>query len=437
MRAPRRFPRVGSVLRATQKVTYVKNRTFTLTTALACAVTLSGCGLVPGGSARTTVDIWLMQDSVSDEFLSRFTSAYEKEHPSVDLKVTFQEWTGIGKKVMAALESDDAPEVIEVGNTQVAQYAQSDALRDLTLESVRDLGNEEWLPGLAEPGSINGSQYGIPWYAANRVVIYNKELFAAAGITEPPRDRAEWLETSERLDADGRQGIYLSGQDWYTLAGFIWEEGGELAVERGGDWEGALDSPAAIRGMDFYKRLQAHGDGPKNADEVTPPQAEVFAKGDVAQIIAVPSAAPLIEKANPALKGKLGFFPVPGKTSEAPGAVFIGGSDLIVPENAREKSAAVEVVEALAGEQWQTELALTMNYVPNKTTLAGVIEGNEGTAAMAAGAARGRATPNSPQWAQVEADNPIKPYMTAVLQGQDPARAARAASEKITAALLP
>jgi N,N'-diacetylchitobiose transport system substrate-binding protein len=418
-------------------VTSVKNRSLALSAALVCAATLVGCGLVPGGSPKSTVDIWLMKDSVSDEFLERFTSEYEKQHPSVDLKVTFQEWTGIGKKVMAALGSDDAPEVIEVGNTQVAQYAESDALRDLTLESVRDLGSEDWLPGLAEPGSINGSQYGIPWYAANRVVIYNKDLFAQAGITEPPKDRAEWLEISEKLDGPGRQGIYLSGQDWYTLAGFVWEEGGQLAVEQGGNWEGALHSKAALRGMDFYKRLQSHGNGPKDADEVTPPQADVFAKGDVAQIIAVPSAAPLIEKANPALKGKLGFFPVPGRTSEAPGAVFIGGSDLIVPENARERSAGVEVVKALASEEWQTELALTMNYVPNKTTLAGVIEGSEGTAAMAAGAAKGRATPNSPQWAAVEADNPIKPYMTAVLQGQDPARAARAASDKITAALLP
>ncbi|MGW7465505.1 extracellular solute-binding protein [Streptomyces xantholiticus] len=415
----------------------MKKRSFALPTALVCAVTLGGCGVLPGGSQKTAVDIWLMQDSVSDEFLERFTSAYEKEHPSVELNVTFQEWTGIGKKVMAALESDDAPEVIEVGNTQVAQYAQSDALRDLTLEAVRDLGSEEWLPGLAEPGSINGSQYGIPWYAANRVVIYNKDLFAAAGITEPPKNRDEWLEISEKLDGNGVQGIYLSGQDWYTLAGFVWDEGGQLAVEKGGDWEGALHTKAALRGMAFYKELQSHGDGPKGADEVTPPQANVFAKGDVAQIIAVPSAVPAIEKTNPALKGKLGFFPVPGKTAEAPGAVFIGGSDLIVPENARERSAGVDVVKALASEKWQTELALTMNYVPNKTTLAGVIEGNEGTAAMAVGAAQGRATPNSPQWAAVEADNPIKPYMTAVLQGQDAVREARAASGRITAALRP
>lgn len=251
------------------------------------------------------------------------------------------------------------------------------------------------------------------------------------------RERAQWLEVSQKLNQNGVQGIYLSGQDWYSLTGFIWDEGGELAVEKGGEWLGTLDTPAALRGMAFYKELQAHGDGPRAGDEETPPQADVFAKGKVAQMIAVPSAATVIEKANPELRGKLGFFPVPGKTDRRPGAVFTGGSDLIIPENARERGAAIEVIKALAGEKWQTDLARTMNYVPNKTTLAGVIEGEESTAAMAAGAAQGRATPNSPQWGNVEAENPIKPYMTAVLQGQDPARAARIASERVTAALMP
>ncbi|MBM9623396.1 extracellular solute-binding protein [Streptomyces zhihengii] len=415
----------------------MKNRYLALSTVLACSLALGGCGLIPGGSDTRTVSIWLMQNSVSEDWLNRFTETFEKEHPGIELEVTFQEWTGIGKKVTEALRSDDAPEVIEVGNTQVAGYAESGGLRDLTLESVRDLGNEDWLPGLAEPGSVNGSQYGIPWYAANRVVIYNKELFAEAGITEPPRTRAEWLEISEKLDKPGQDGIYLSGQDWYTLAGFIWDEGGELAVERAGEWEGALHSKAALRGMKFYEELQAHGSGPKDGDEETPPQAEVFAKGNVAQMIAVPSAATVIEKANPELKGKLGFFPVPGKTAAAPGSVFIGGSDLIVPENSKERAAAVEVVSALAGDEWQLDLARTMNYVPNKATLGLELEGVESTSAMAAGAAQGRATPNSPQWAEVEVENPIKPYMTAVLQGQDPATAARSASTRITAALRP
>ncbi|OKJ94518.1 sugar transporter [Streptomyces sp. CB03234] len=413
--------------------------------ACACALvslaspTLTGCGLLPGEEAGgpRTVTVWLMKGSVSDNFLKRFTTAYEKEHPGINLEVTFQEWTGIGKKVTAALQSDDAPDVIEVGNTQVAQYADTDLLYDLTLESVRDLGYEDWLPGLAEPGRVDGAQYGIPWYAANRVVIYNKDLFDRAGIEAPPKTREEWLEDTEKLNdsGGGTQGIYLAGQDWYTLAGFIWDEGGELAVEKNGKWTGALDSPAALRGMDVYKELQELGEGPKDADEETPPQAQVFARGDVAQIIAPPNAAAAIEERNPALKGKLGFFPIPGRTADKPCAVFTGGSDLIVPLNSRDRHAAISVVTALAGEQWQTDLARTMNYVPNKSSLASAVEGREATAAMAAGAARGRATPNSPEWAAVEAANPIKPYMTAVLEGESPQRAAKTASAKITATL--
>ena len=79
------------------------------------------------------------------------------------------------------------------------------------------------------------------------------------------------------------------------------------------------------------------------------------------------------------------------------------------------------MVKALAGEEFQIDMAKEMSYVPNQVSLAGVLSGNEGTAAMAAGAANGHATPNSPNWAAVEAKNLIKEYMTAVLTGGDAA----------------
>ncbi|WP_326656066.1 extracellular solute-binding protein [Streptomyces sp. NBC_00385] len=415
----------------------MKNRMLVGAIALISTVALGGCGMIPGssGPGGKKVTIWLMKDSVTSDFLDRFKESYEDEHSSIELEFKIQSWSGIGPKVLEALGGKDTPDVIEVGNTQVAQYAESGNLRDLTLESMRDLGSEDWLPGLAEPGSIAGVQYGIPWYAANRVVIYNKDLFEEAGIKSPPKTRDQWIEDSEKLNRNGNQGMYLPGQNWYVLAGFIWDEGGELADDKGGDWQGQLGTPAALKGMDFYSELQALGNGPKDADEEKPPQSDVFAKGDVAQIISTPSTATLIEKANPELKGKLGYFPIPGKTAKAPGSVFTGGSDLIIPQKADQRSAGFEVIKALAGAKWQEELAKAMSYVPNKTTLAHVIEGEESTAAMAAGAARGHATPNSSQWAAVEAANPIKPYMTAVLQGGDPATEAKTASEKITALL--
>ncbi|WP_086765984.1 extracellular solute-binding protein [Streptomyces bobili] len=411
--------------------------------ALLCvtASLVTGCGAVPGigGSDRHTVTVWLMKDSASQDFLDRFTAGFERDHPDLDLDIRIQEWTGIGEKVQTALEGESegegGPDVIEVGNTQVPQYVDGNRLLDLTLESVAKWDKDEWLPGLADPGQRRFHQYGIPWYAANRVVIYRKDLFEQAGITAPPRTREEWLTATEKLNSGGNQGIYLAGQDWYTLSGFIWDEGGDLATEDSGRWEGSLDTPAALRGMTYYQRLQALGAGPVDADEEHPPQAGVFAAGKVAQIVAVPGLARAVVKQNPALEGKLGYFPVPGKSAAKPGAVFIGGSDLVVPRNTGQREGAVAVVAALAGAEWNSDLARTMNYVPNKAKLASAVAGEEGVAAMAAGAAQGRATPSTPEWAAVEADNPIKTYMTKVLGGADPATEARRASRSITQAL--
>ncbi|MFJ1569383.1 extracellular solute-binding protein [Streptomyces erythrochromogenes] len=412
----------------------MKMRFLAVCTALAAATALTGCGQSADQAAgRQKVTLWLMKGSASEDFIDRFTASFEQDHPDLDLDVRIQEWTGIGDKVNAVLAgtSKEPADVIEVGNTQVAQYIETGGLSELTLEGLREWGSKDWLKGLAEPGSINGAQYGVPWYAANRVVVYNKDLFANAGIKTPPKNRQEWIQATQKLDKGDQQGIYLAGQNWYVLAGFVWDEGGELAVETGGKWVGTLDDEKALAGMEFYKQLQALGDGPRTADEETPPQSQVFARGQVAQIIAPPGQAAEIEAANPALKGKLGFFPIPGKTSDKAGSVFTGGSDLIIPERTGHRKGAVDVITALVSEKWQTELARTMSYVPNKTTLAHVVEGNEGATNMAPGAAQGRATPTSARWAEVEAKNPIKPFMTAVLTGQDPKQAARTASAEI------
>jgi N,N'-diacetylchitobiose transport system substrate-binding protein len=404
--------------------------------ALALTVpTLAACGSddASGDSGPRNLTVWLMKDTATDEFVKNFEAEFERDHPEYTLTIQIQEWDGITEKVTGALASTDPPDVIEVGNTQVAQYAASGGVTDLT-DKVDELKGKDWLPGLADPGAVDDKQFGIPFYAANRVVIYRTDLFSAKGIT-PPRTRDEWLAATTRLNQGGVQGIYLPGQNWYVLAGFIWDEGGDLAVRDGDQWKGALNTPEALAGTDFYRRLQALGNGPKDSDEAKPQQTDVFAQGNVAQFIAVPGAAKLVETANPDLEGKLGFFPIPGKRSNEPGAVFTGGSDLIVPLASTRQEGAYEVVKALAGEKWQTQLAKTMNYVPNRTSLAGAVEEDPGAAAMAIGAVNGHATPNSPNWTAVEARNPIKEFLTKVLTGADPKTAAADADAVITSAL--
>ncbi|MEW1691146.1 extracellular solute-binding protein [Streptomyces sp. NPDC091265] len=408
--------------------------------ALVMAAVLSACSSSSdsagaSGDGRTDIDVWLMRDSVSAEFQKEFVKGFEAQHPGIGVRIQIQEWDGIGEKITAALASNDAPDVIESGNTQVAQFAQSGGLLDLS-DKVDELNGKDWLKGLAEPGAYEGKQYGIPYYAANRVVIYRTDLFEKAGVdASAVRTREQWVAATTKLNKGGTQGIYLPGQMWYALAGFVWDEGGDLATESGGKWKGALDTPAALRGMEFYGKLQALGNGPKDSDEDDPPQADVMAQGKVAQVIATPGGANVVVEKNPDLKGKLGFFPIPGKTADTPGAVFTGGSDLVIPTASGKQDAALTFVKELTGDAWQKKLAVAMSYVPNRTTLASAVAGDPGAAAMAAGAANGHATPNTPGWAAVEAENPIKDYMAAVLTGDDPAKEAAKASQDITRAM--
>ena len=418
----------------------MKLRLFAGVSVLVVTAGLSACSSSsddsgPGSGGSTTIDVWLMRDSVSDRFQKDFVKGFETAHPDIGVKVQIQEWDGIGEKVTAALAGRDAPDVIETGNTQVAQFAQSGGLLDLS-DKVGELGGKNWLKGLAEPGAYEGKQYGIPYYAANRVVVYRTDLFKKAGIDPAGiKTRDQWTAATRKLDSGDTQGIYLPGQNWYTLAGFVWDEGGELATESGGTWQGALDTPEAIRGMEFYKKLQALGRGPKDADESNPPQADVMAKGKVAQIISTPGGATTVVENNPALKGKLGFLPIPGKTAATPGAVFTGGSDLVVPTASGKQDAAYTFIKELTGDAWQKKLAVAMSYVPNKTTLSGAVASDPGASAMAVGAAEGHATPNTPGWAAVEAKNPIKDYLTAVLTGGDTRKEAATASDAITTAM--
>ncbi|MFT9474296.1 extracellular solute-binding protein [Streptomyces sp. 11-1-2] len=399
----------------------------------ACSSSSDASGGSSGGS--TAIDVWLMRDSVSAQFQKDFVKGFETAHPDIKVKVQIQEWDGIGEKVTAALASNDAPDVIETGNTQVAQLAQSGGLLDLS-DKVGELGGKDWLKGLAEPGVYEGKQYGIPYYAANRVVAYRTDLFTKTGIDPASiKTRDQWIAATRKLNTGGTQGIYLPGQNWYTLAGFVWDEGGDLATESGGRWKGALDTPEALRGMEFYTKLQALGRGPKDSDEAGPPQTDVMAKGKVAQIISSPGGANVVIQSNPALKGKLGFFPIPGKTADTPGAVFTGGSDLIIPTASAKQDAAYTFIKELTGDTWQKKLAVAMSYVPNKATLADAVASDPGASAMAVGAAEGHATPNTPGWAAVEAKNPIKDYLTAVLTGGDARKEATTASDAITTAM--
>ncbi|MCX4780974.1 extracellular solute-binding protein [Streptomyces sp. NBC_01264] len=403
---------------------------------------LAACGNGDDGKAKADagpkeITVWVMDGSAPKAWIDAVNAEFSAKHPGVTVKVETQQWKGIQEKVTTALSEDTPPDVLELGNTQTAGYAVTGGLAELTKDKAK-LGADAWAKGMLASAEIDGKLYSAPWYAANRVVVYDKKAYAKAGVT-PPTTRDEWVAGLEKLKAADpkSQPIYLPGQSWYVLAGFVWDEGGDLATKDGDKWKGGLATPQAASAMEFYKKLQSFSTAPKDKDEATPQQStDIVPKGGVASWIGLGWEAGGAEKAlkDAGKEADFGYFPIPGKTADKPGTVFLGGSNLAIAERSKNKDLAKEWLALAAGKDQMTKYAAETKgaLLPNQVGANFAPPAGSFAEAMAKAGANGKITPVTPGWANVETEpNPIKDFMTKVLNGTDPAKAGAEADTEI------
>ncbi|MFJ8650354.1 extracellular solute-binding protein [Streptomyces sp. NPDC093546] len=404
---------------------------------LACVTTAASAAPVGTASPETAprhLKVWLMWGSVPTPVVDQLVDEFEAEHPGVEVDVELQSWVGIQERLETALASDDAPDVVELGTTTTPSFASAGLLKDLSSEADA-LGSKEWIPSLRESGNWRGKQYGVPLYAASRVVIYRTDLFAQAGL-DTPRDQKEWVRTTRALgrahQADpGFQPLYLPGQNWYVLSGLLHDRGGRLATHDGTRWHGGLATTEAASALKYYRTLQSLSQAPKDQDEAHPFQYEELAKGKVGQMVGLPWELADAERINPALRGKLGMFPVPGLSADRPGSVFLGGSNVAVSARSAQPEAALEWVAGITGPEAQKRIAAANGTLPNRLALAQDVD-SPVVKVQAAAAANGHTAPVDPRWPLVEAEpNPVKTLLTDVLTGRQPIRAAGRQADRI------
>ncbi|MEW2544800.1 extracellular solute-binding protein [Streptomyces sp. NPDC047002] len=386
-----------------------------------------------GGDAGNTINVWLMSGSNPPNWTKQITAAYEKKYPGKKVKVTIQQWNGIQQKLTTALSESNPPDVLEVGNTQTPYYAQTGGLMDLGKDKAA-LGASSWLPAMAKSTVYEGKQIAVPWYAASRVVIYNKKIWADAGITGTPKTQDELFKDLGKIQAKGtKNALYLPGQDWYAFDGMLLDAGADLVKKDGDGYQANLDTPQAAQAIQLYKKLNSYGTAAKDKDEATPQQMDVFAKGDVGAFIGLGYEGAGALAKNPKLKDQIGYFALPGKTAGKTSAVFLGGSNLAVSQGSKNPKGALNFLKLAMSDQFEGALAKEGGVVPNKASLNGNLAGNEFGTVSAAAAANGGTTPLIPQWGSVEnAPNPITTlFMTGVLQGQSPSAAAEKANAEM------
>ncbi|MFJ6559459.1 extracellular solute-binding protein [Streptomyces sp. NPDC091412] len=376
------------------------------------------------GYAGQTLTVWVMDGSSPDQWQKDVSAAFEAK-TKAKVKFEIQQWDGIQQKLTTALSEENPPDVFEIGNTQTPAYAKTGGLADLA--DLKSSVGADWTEALNNSSVYEGKQYAAPWYFANRVVLYNKKLWADAGIKDTPKTRDEFYADLKKVgDKTGAEPIYLPGQNWYHFVGLVIGEGGELVKKDGDKYVSNLADPKVAAAMETYKKFQALSKAPKDKDEAHPQQGEVFAKGKVGAFIGMGWEAGIAIKANPKIEKEIGYFTIPGATADKPEGVFLGGSNLAVAAGSKKQELAREFLKIALSDQYEGQLAKENGVIPNKESLQSNLQGNAVAEAAAPAAAGGGTTPLIPEWAAVENDpNPVKAYMTAVLKGKSPAEAAK------------
>jgi N,N'-diacetylchitobiose transport system substrate-binding protein len=412
--------------------------------AILATATLAACGSDDsdggssgdGGPESADIRVWLNGTDTPQEARDWLKKTFEEENPGSTLTIEQQEWDGLVERLTTALSSEsETPDVVEIGNTQAPTFTAAGAFADLS-DQLSDLGGDDLLPGFVEGATVDGKTYAVPYYAGSKYIFYRKDLLKKAGI-EVPTTLPEFVDAAIALKKANPKpanfsGFWFPGQDWRNGATFIWDAGGDLATDDGGEWKGALSSPESIAGMETAQKLFTEASGaPKDGNEADP--WTPWCAGEVGMMSTPGWVTGLINDPKsgcPDTLGKqIGVFALPGSDGQ-PAPVLLGGSDIAIAAKSANQELAQKAVALMLSDDYQTILAEN-GLTPAKTSLASKLGDDEFAQATIAAASNAKLTPAAPGWANVEGSRVLEDLFSAIAQGGDVTELAKKADDQM------
>jgi N,N'-diacetylchitobiose transport system substrate-binding protein len=395
--------------------------------ALAAALAIPA-STASGGTTKasaSSITVWLMSDAQNGwpTAVTNATSQFKAQHPGVDVNVQYQSWDSVLQKFDASIAANDTPDVIELGNTQTAKYMAAGAFQAIKPKNYPN--SSTWLAGLKQSCTYGGHTFCVPYYAGARAVIYRKDLYRSVGYKSAPTTYSKFLAIGKKLmkkygGNSNFSALYEPGQNWYVAMSYVADYGGQIAVHKGGKWQAVLNSPQAIQGLTAFKKMTlSFSRASKTNDEAHPYPSIPFAKGRAAAFIGNGWEWPYVFNpkggAAPAsFEKKMGAYPMPSHIKGRYMPTFLGGSDIGIPVQSKNKSLAADWVKAFTGTASETLIAKAGN-IANSTKLLSVNAKNPSLAPFARAAKYSWFVPAAPNWANVESSNLLKTMCTAIL----------------------
>jgi len=376
-----------------------------------------------------------------NELIQEVNDEFAKDYPDMKVDIEIQQWDNIATKLTTALASGNGPDIVEMGNTQTPLQTYSGGLLDITDDKDSFEDSDNWLDGLASPSTYDGRLYATPLYGGTKVVMYNKQMFADAGITETPKTIDELIAACGTLQSANASvanfsGFYMPGQYYFAGVPFVFGAGGDVATLDGDEWKATMSDPKSITGLETFKKFQNSCSTPSSigANTNSPDQDQLFADGQTAMLYVKGwEPAAVIEK-NPAMEGNIGYFVMPGYTEDEPLPVIISGSTIGIAADTDSPEAAKDWLRIVTGKAFQQRLATELNLLPISTTF---LPDDLPEHMIVAGEAskNSKPLPASPGEATLESERYHEQFFSSIVGGADIEQAAAEYDEYVTDAL--
>ena len=138
------------------------------------------------------------------DYMYKIIRSYEKAHPNIQIKWVDVPFSEGEKRTLAAVMTDNPPDLINLNPDFSALLAQKG-----TLEEINEDALTSFNPEIIKALKYNGKLYSIPWYATSAITIYNKDLFAKSGIIRLPKTYKELGAISEKIKNNTGAYAYL------------------------------------------------------------------------------------------------------------------------------------------------------------------------------------------------------------------------------------
>jgi len=378
--------------------------------------------LLAGGVAKASaleLSMWVMPVTTNAAHdIPALIAPWVAAHPGLTVRVTVLDWESGWNKITAAAASRRGPDLLELGSTWMPAIAAMGGLEPLSAAQLAEVDNgAPYYPQLWKTTQVLGRPgvYGVPWYADVRAAFYRTDVFRQAGV-DPARAFADWqsfrdaLRRINGITVGGKRVAalaYAGKNDWnvvHNLAPWIWNAGGDVLTADAR--HSALDTPQALRAIDFYSQLAVEGLVPSNALEKDSDILEgAWVGGDYGVIFSGPWLMRRILEAPAGSVVREHFDVAPYPAGPHGHATFFGGSSLAIFKGSRHKDEAWDLVKYLGGKQAQVRLSLLSSMMPARIDAANDpawTARHPAFAKLTAIAADGRAYPPIPAWGPLE-----------------------------------